>query len=314
MLNSVKGAAANILSTTRLAAKTQVARTLLARTLLATTLMVATLLIATFAAAARVEGDETFRWKFRQGESWDVQMTQEFSTVLQSKTVRTSQELMLQWDVLKVLEDGSAEIEQSLKRLVVREGDKVLLDADRAESPANDSILGQRLRALLKVRFVTRMSARGEILEVRIEDSMKEWLRDRLGLDESTVQQTFSQENLAFPTQPLDVGASWTSSSQSPVPGLGTMQCATTFQYVGPETIQGQPLDKFKTSPAFRLEDPKRTLLRQEGSGSIWFDRDRGRIDHAESTQTFDIRLNDSDSTSEPQSNTVTATIRFSDR
>jgi hypothetical protein len=257
-------------------------------------------------------GQQEFRWKFTEGAAWDALMTQELVNESNGKTTQSSQELTLRWTIKNVLEDGTAEIEQSARRLVFRMGDRVIIDAEQSDADNGDSPAASRLRTLLKVRFVTQTSPRGRTLQLRFEPEVLEQLRDQLGLDEATIRQTFSQESLVFPEAPLDVGSTWTAKSQTPVPGFGMVKTFTTFQYVGPETLEGRQVDKFKVSPSFQLEDADRSMSRQEGSGTIWFDRELGRIARAESLQEFELNK---DNAGKPmaQKNTVKTTFRFSE-
>jgi hypothetical protein len=137
-------------------------------------------------------------------------------------------------------------------------------------------------------------------------------LRDQLGLDEKTVQQTFAQETILFPIRPLDVGATWSSTTQSPIEGLGEISTTTTYQYVGDEKIEGVTLSKFKITPAFQINESSRALAKQEGDSTLWFDRERGLMVRGISNQVFEIKKKEQTGES-VQKNSVKTTIQFSD-
>jgi len=273
---------------------------------------VATAFLVLIPMASSAWAQSGLQWKFREGDTWQVRMTQELTSVVNEKTSQVTQEFELEWHIRSVNQEGVAEIEQSAKRIVLRDRENVLVDAVDSEPQPEDAPMAKRIRALLKVRFVTLTSPMGEILEVRIDDDVKAWLTEQLGMDEETARQMFAQEILSFPDHPIDVGATWTVATQSSAKGLGNVKNSSTYQYVGPDTLQGKKLERFKYSPAFQLDDNARELVRQEGAGTIWFDRERGRVVRSESNQEYELqRLN-----TQPQvrqKNTVKTIFEFLD-
>jgi hypothetical protein len=160
-------------------------------------------------------------------------------------------------------------------------------------------------------------TSRGEIIDVQFEPEILDRLKNQLGLDEETVRNTFTQESLEFPGRALDVGATWTSTSQTMIQGIGAVKTSTTYQYVGEETIDGVAVDKFKITPAFQLDDPSRALVKQEGGSTLWFDRQRGRMFRAISEQEFEIKPSDESAVpgqkSLLQKNSVKTVVQYSD-
>jgi hypothetical protein len=260
---------------------------------------------------------QEFRWKFREGDSWDVVMTQELVNELNGKRVETDQLLRLRWHIKEVYENGSAAVEQSVRHLRLRSGGQVLIDSGDSEPQETDAPITARLRSMLQVKFTAVTTSRGEIIDVQFDPEILERLRNQLGLDEETVRNTFTQESLQFPSRALDVGATWTSTSQTMIQGIGAVKTSTTYQYVGEEEIDGLSFDKFKITPAFQLDDPSRALVKQDGSSTLWFDRERGRMFRAISEQEFEIKRNDESADpgqkSMQQKNVVKTVVQYSD-
>jgi hypothetical protein len=268
--------------------------------------------LAWFSCATQGFSQQEFRWKFREGETRDMEMTQEIVHEMNEKRTETSQTMWLRWHIKKVDENGTANVEQSVRRLKMSVDNKPVIDTDNPEPQEDDSPIAARLRALMRVRFTAETTSRGEIIGVQFEPEVLDRLRDQLGLDEKTVQQTFAQETILFPIRPLDVGATWSSTTQSPIEGLGEISTTTTYQYVGDEKIEGVTLSKFKITPAFQINESSRALAKQEGDSTLWFDRERGLMVRGISSQVFEIKKKEQTGES-VQKNSVKTTIQFSD-
>lgn len=272
--------------------------------------MVGMAFLLALAIAPPLRAQTEFRWKFQEGDAWDVRMTQEVANEMNGKKTDVVQELTLRWTIKSVLENGNASIEQSVRALKSSSGGKLLLDAEDAEPQESDLPAAARLRTLMRVRFTAETTPRGEIVDVLFDPEVVDRLRDQLGLDEDTVRQSFAQESLSFPSQAIDVGFTWVVTSKTPVQGVGFVNTSTTYQYVGSETIDGKSLDKFKVTPSFQLDDDARAMVQQEGSGTIWFDRELGRIHRSETKQSFEWKreLNGKPIS---QKNEVTTRVQF---
>jgi hypothetical protein len=253
-----------------------------------------------------------FCWKFREGDTKNMEMTQEIVHELNGKRTESAQTLWLRWHIKKVDEKGLAEVEQSVRRMKMAIDNQVVIDTDDPEPQENDTPIAARLRALMRVRFIAQTTPRGEIIDVQFDPEVLDSLRDQLGLNETTVRQTFTQESLLFPSRPLDVGATWSSTARPPIEGLGEITTTTTYQYVGDDTIDGTTLSKFKVTSAFQINETSRALARQEGDSTLWFDRERGYLTRGLSSQLFEIKKKD-ESGESVQSNMVKTTIEFTD-
>jgi len=271
--------------------------------------------LAWFSFATQGFSQQEFRWKFREGETRDMEMTQEIVHEMNEKRTETSQTMWLRWQIKKVDEQGTADVEQSVRRLKMSIDDKPVIDTDNPEPQEDDTPIAARLRALMRVRFTAETTSRGEIVGVQFEPEVLDRLRDQLGLDEKTIQQTFAQETILFPIRPLDVGATWSSTTQSLIDGLGEISTTTTYQYVGDEKTERVTLSKFKITPAFQINESSRALARQEGDSTLWFDRERGLMVRGISNQVFEIKRKDdkNENGESVQKNSVKTTIQFSD-
>lgn len=269
------------------------------------------------ACSAPAFSQQEFRWKFREGETWQVAISQELTNETNGKRIETQQSLRLRWHVKEVYENGSAAVEQSVLHLQLKSGGQTLIDSDDPEPQESDTPITARLRSLLRVKFVAETTSRGEIIDVQFEPEILETLRNQLGLDEDTVRATFAQESLEFPARALDAGATWTSTSQTMIQGVGPVRTFTTYQYVGKEEVDGLPLDKFKITPSFQMDDPNRSLVKQDGGSTLWFDRERGRMHRAVSQQEFEIQRSEENGSAATaklvQKNSVKTTVEYSD-
>jgi hypothetical protein len=253
-----------------------------------------------------------FRWKFRPGDTRNVEMTQQIVHEFNGKRTETKQTLWLRWHVQSADEHGIAQVEQSVRRLSMAMNEQLLIDTDDPEPQEEDTPIASRLRSLMRVRFVAQTTPLGEIGMVQFEPEILDRLRDQLGLNETAVRQTFAQESLRFPDRPLDVGATWSSTATSTIEGLGEIETTTTYQYVGDETNDGRTLSRFKITPAFQLNETARALAWQEGDSTLWFDRERGLLVRVISHQVFELKKKEAAGDS-VQKNDVKTTVEFTD-
>ena len=69
----------------------------------------------------------------------------------------------------------------------------------------------------------------------------------------------------------------------------------TTYQYLGEDNISGKILDRIKATTAVRVADAISNsglkLTSQESGGMVWFDNNRGMIDHSEFKQEMSMKL-----------------------
>jgi hypothetical protein len=254
---------------------------------------------------------EPIRWKFQQGETWEFLMSTITTSSVQGREEQAQVDLELVWKINAVDAAGNAEIEQSARRAVVRQGDQVLLDATDPEPQPGDTAAALGVRPLLNVRVGIRMSPLGNILDVRFSNDVKKWLRERMGLEETEARRGFAKEWLSFPSEQIQVGETWSVPAHSLVPDLGSVNSTVTYQYVGVETLDGKEVDKFKLSPSFQLQESDRDLKRQEGSGTMWFDRTAGRLLRSVSTQEFELQPAKTSGESSPRKNTTVTTVEW---
>jgi hypothetical protein len=141
--------------------------------------------------------------------------------------------------------------------------------------------------AMHKKPFQIRMTAQGEIKEVKLPQGIPESMNQLMGgqggafFNEDWVKQfgTFA----FFPEKPVTVGGTWTTKRKVKIPALGNPVMETTFRYEAAEKRNGKTLDKLSALIRFLPEAEKKEntpkIQDQEGyRGTILFDPERGMV------------------------------------
>jgi hypothetical protein len=255
-------------------------------------------LAASVSVAAPARAGEPLRWKFKPGETLRYTLVQE--TVQRVKAMgqpeaksTLNQTVNMHWEVKRVSSDGVAEMSQTI--------DHVRMKVD---SPLNsfefDSSTGKvpegpiagplvpLLRALVGAEFTLKMSARGELSEVKVPQKLIDSLRQSNPaagggmVSEDGLKNLISQSSLALPEGPLDKGKTWTNQSKLPLPMVGTMVTDKRYTFEGPDPKAAGLLQisleiKMSLEPAADSNVALK-ITAHDGKGEFLFDPQAGRI------------------------------------
>lgn len=128
-------------------------------------------------------------------------------------------EMTMHSKVVEVLPDGSAKVEQTVKRLRTKlvnpmMGGELLYDsaAEGAEAgPMAD------LAVLVGVKMTLEMDSRGRVRKLRFPPDLEDKLSGQTGLED--LENMFSKESLVLPEQPVVIGEPWKAEQKLPLGG-----------------------------------------------------------------------------------------------
>ena len=250
---------------------------------------------------------KTLAWKFKTDgvtnvlieQDTSLQMENAGSATLAANQTQTIQTTNVTWTVTAISPDGLASIEQTIQRVQLdlksSAGNFAIDTNDNQKLTGLGESVASGIRPLAGSRFVVKTMPSGEVVEVVIPEDVSKKLSEGSGaLGEAGLREIAVNGSLRFPAKSIEVGESWTSQYQLDMPPFGKLIVSTTYQYLGEENGSGKVLDRIKATTAVKIADATSNsglkLTSQESGGIIWFDNNRGSIDHSEFKQ--DMTLN----------------------
>lgn len=248
---------------------------------------------------SETQAQRVLRWKLQPGQAINVSFVQDMDmeSNVMGKAIKSSADMamVMNWQVQRVGQDGSAEMKQSISRL------KMTMQTPGSQPVSYDSAspnppeglaknLAGSIEPLVGVEFVQKMTDRGEIVDVRLSDKSAERLKQ--APESAQMQQLFSKDGLksllkqaatVLPEGPLKPGDQWTgtSTAQSPV---GRLVMNNTYTYRGVENVKGQMLDRIDVNVKVDFQESQNKLgftvavKGQQNQGKMYFDANEGRF------------------------------------
>src|SRR5262245_57800054 len=188
-------------------------------------------------------GQETLRWKFRDGDV--LKYTMEQTTLMTVKVMGKERKqkravtTTYTWSVKDVAASGAADVIQRIERFTMKVDAPPFLPMNYDSSSPNNSVpepfepMVRQLKAVVGAEFSFKMKPTGEIADIQIPETTLKKLREGLP-DEKSERDAFSEQALKemmtqsspppFPQGPLEAGQSWSSKpSRVRVPPIGTL-------------------------------------------------------------------------------------------
>jgi hypothetical protein len=262
------------------------------------------------AALPGARGQETLRWKFRDGDV--LKYTTEQTTMMSVKVMgkerkqKRAQTATYTWSIKGVTEGGGAEITQRIERLTMKveappfmpfEFDSSSPPADVPE-PFEAEV--RLLKAAVGAEFSFKMKPSGAIDSLKIPEATIKNLRAGLPADAGE-QEAFSEQALkdmvtqssppAFPETALEPGKGWTSKPNRIALPLGTLVLDRSFTFQGPDS-KNPDLMQITMAGRVSLEPAPNVTARikaQDGKGTLTFDKQAGRLVSSRGTQRTEM-------------------------
>lgn len=179
-------------------------------------------------------------------------------------------------------------IDRRLQRVIVRRGveDVVLYDSANGSSSSSFADVYKDFIGT-KATLTVGPDTPGALVEMPRTGSPAS------GVDHARdLQQQLAQFVLLWtPPGPVHPGDTWEADRELPMGWMGSFQARCRFTYHGPDDnldrigmemeLEHQPSRVAIVKPLFRIKSGKLTVAPGAG-GTAWFDRQRGRLDHAE--------------------------------
>lgn len=255
-----------------------------------------------------LHAEEPLRWKWAEGDKARYLMTQSMKMSMNAGAAgniesNTDQQMLMNWTVDKIGEEGEAIISQAFDRITMKTngpmGQSLEYDSNQEEPPVGMATLVAPLfDALVKSPIIATMLSSGEYTDVELSDELAEAFKRMPGgaMSSDMVTQMTKQGSITFPAEAITVGETWQQTAEVMAPQVGKMQVTTTYTYNGPKEVEGKVLESF--TPAVEMKMPENSNAPMEinfttksSSGEILFDRERGRIDTSSIVQEIDVEV-----------------------
>jgi hypothetical protein len=238
----------------------------------------------------------TLEWKFAAGDEENYRLTQ--SAKLSSSEgdalkqfAAIEQELDIKWKVLEVDEQGTATITVQIAAMSMLasgpDGQQVRFDSESTEEPQGYAAILRPLgKRLSESEVQMKMSARGEVTDIKLPDELSEAVKSVPGgkkfAEDGGVTSFESLARLGaprlLPEDEITAETSWNEKREIELPVLGKV--ASEFVYTVEEPIaeDRDSIDQMLKLDASKAEgDLRLKLVNQESAGTIDFNVAEGR-------------------------------------
>jgi hypothetical protein len=264
-----------------------------------------------FAASTGQAHAETLRWKLNPGEV--LHYTMESKEVVtfnvqgkDKKSIRTST-ANISWSVNSVSANGDAEITFRFDRFRLRVDESPLVPLEFDSSPNNKQIpdefegLDRQIKAMAGAEFTFKLRPNGAVEDLKIaEKTLKSFQNaapqgsggQGAGSEQALKEVLLQSSPPPFPAESVEPGKNWAAKpAKMPVPGLGTLTAEKVFTFEGqdskkPALLQIGVESKLSLEPD---ENVTAKIRKQEGTGTLTFDAEHGRIVNTRNKQRVEI-------------------------
>lgn len=256
-------------------------------------------------ATSLAAGGETLRWQWAPGDTSRLLMEQTMDMTMNGGPMgpiksATVQKMLMTWTVKSGAEDAT-QISQSTDRVMMKMdgpmGQGFAYDSAEETAPVGmAAMVAPMFDALVASDIVLTVSDRGEVRNVTLPDELKQAF-DRMpggAASADMITQMSQQGMLKFPEHALEVGDTWTETTEVSSPQMGAMKINATYRFDGMKEVDGRTLAAITPSLTMEVADPNGqampvTFETRESGGEILFDNEAGKIVSSRIDQTTDV-------------------------
>ncbi len=266
--------------------------------------LAAACLVASATASARAA---ELRWKFKPGLTLHYTMEQTISQRVETEdgralAVDSTQTIEMTWKVKSVEANGTGVLEQTIDHVITSVKSpfgKYIYDSKDGKMPDTPGAAESLAvwKALVGQPFSYRMSPSGALSEIVVPKSLTSALKDASkdpegaggkpaggAFTEDALKKMIQQSSQELPVGEIEKGKTWTKSSTTPRPPIGSLKFERIYTYDGPAADK-PGLDKIalQTKVSVVPDDAADKSLQleitnQKTAGGFYFDPKEGRM------------------------------------
>jgi hypothetical protein len=276
----------------------------------------AMLLVAMMGLCAYGQEAVKLEWKFEKGKPFYQDMntkTKQTMKIMAMDTVTQNQDqtFYFSWTPVEQDKDKNWIIKQKIEGVkmdIEIGGNKISYDSTNP-SASSGNPLADFFKALVGSEFKITISPEMKVLKIEGRDDFINRLVKANPQMEPLLKQILSEEALkqmadpafaSLPTKPVKKGDTWEKQSKLDMGPIGVYD--TTYKY----TYEGKDgkLDKIKVDTILNYKAPEASAAGQlpfkikaakleskNATGTIWFDSEKGRLDHSDMKLTLEGKL-----------------------
>ncbi len=276
--------------------------------------MAVVMVVAFVLAPATASAQKQLRWKFTPGDARDMVINQTINVAVdaggQNVEMKMTQTMVLRQTVESVENDGSANLTQQFTQIKMKmegaPGASFDYDSTSDKEPEGPiaALIAPIFGALTKGKFESRVTNRGEIVDVKVPQEMVDAASKAGGLPgvaelftKDGLNQMLKQNAAKFPEQAVKKGDTWQDSMELNNPVLGKQTVKTAYTYLGEETFNERSVDKLSVEMTIEFGEPpanspaKVKVTNQSGSGVLRFDAETGQMVGSEIDQNMKMEV-----------------------
>ena len=241
-------------------------------------------------------------WKFNVGDIHPLRVSQTMKMDMDMGSIGKihagiQQTTDFLWTVVSVNTNGSASLRQKVQRVQMEMNapgqTQMHYDSDSKEPPTGyGAMIVPMMKTLMDSRIQIQLSGRGELLSLEIPKKLVETMDRVPGTklmgdlsSEKGLRNMLRNVVIVLPDiEDLQIGHQWNQVNAMENPMHGSITSRTSYTYTGPRDIEGQIMEVFepKMETIYEVTDlpggGKLSVLSQESSGEILFNRTLGRL------------------------------------
>ena len=276
----------------------------------------ALLLVAMMGLCAYGQEPVKLEWKFQKDKPFYQDMntkTKQTMKIMAMDTVTQNQDqtFIFSWTPLEQDKDKNWIIEQKIEGVkmdIEIGGNKISYDSTNPGASTGNP-LADFFKALVGSKFKITISPEMKVLKIEGKDDFLNRLVKANPQMESLLKQILGEEALkqmadpafaSLPPKAVKKGDTWKSDSKLDMGPIGVYDTTYTYTYEGKDG----KLDKIKVETILKYKAPEASAAGQlpfkikaakldsmNATGTIWFDNDKGRLDHSDMKLTLEGKL-----------------------
>ncbi|HVU90289.1 MAG TPA: DUF6263 family protein [Pirellulales bacterium] len=285
-------------------------------------LLAATIAASGILSAGTARGDNTLRWKFKEGDTLNYVMDRETDMKIDLSgsliEVKSGMIFDTSWKVKSVDADGTATIEQTVDRIQMKMDSPLGggLDYD-SKKPGSGTgqiwdMMGPMIESLVGGTFTLKATATGQVSDIKLPEKVAEHLAKQQGggggggggrrggggglggmmggLSENSIKEMITRSIVPLPEKPVTPDVKWSQSFAEEMRGAGVKKTEVTYSTSEKTSAEGHEIQKIAAKSDITFEPAEQSQVdieieEQEGDMTIYFDVNTGRTVKAEGVQ-----------------------------
>lgn len=278
-----------------------------------------TAVVVVVASAAAARAEQALAWKFKVGDKAQYVLVQESNILIDANgvefDVEMNQTLDLTWTVKSVADDGTAELVQTVDRVIMKMATPFTGEFSYDSASGQDGegqvweMMGPLIKGMVGAEFTMKVTPAGEVTDIELPQGLGRALRGGGrggrgggfsammmggGFSEESIKEIIQRSFVLLPSGAAADGAQWSQTFVANMGPLGKQTTAIQYTLEGCDEATG--LVRIGSTTELSMEAPENAdfdivmeLTEQDGKGFVLFDAEAGRAVESRHEQSLVI-------------------------